>query len=75
MPGLGPPNQAVVEASSKGWGWKHPKAPAVRKLWRESATEAVLDFLADTQVGCWPSVPKAVEGRGEGEAIEGEGGG
>ena len=37
----------------KDCGWKHPRAPAVRKLWREEATEAVLKFLRDTRVGCW----------------------
>ena len=28
----------------KACGWKHPKAPSVKWLWREKATEAVLDF-------------------------------
>ena len=37
----------------KDCGWKHPRAPAVRKLWRKEATEAVLKFLEDTRVGCW----------------------
>ena len=27
-------------------------APSVRLLWKEKATEAVLDFLRDTRVGC-----------------------
>ena len=33
--------------------WKHPRAPAVRKLRREGATGAVLEFLEDTLVGRW----------------------
>ena len=36
----------------KDCGWEHPRAPAVRKLWDERATEAVLEFLEDTRVGC-----------------------
>ena len=33
-------------------GWKHPRAPAVKWLWRERPTRAVLDFLGSTRVGC-----------------------
>ena len=36
----------------KAQGWRHPKAPSVRWLWREKSTEAVLDFLGSTRVGC-----------------------
>ena len=32
---------------------KRPRAPAVRELCRKEATEAVLEFLEDTRVGCW----------------------
>ena len=51
----------------KDCGWKHPNAPAVRMLWKEGATEAVLVLLEDTQVGCWRSVgvarlPREAEG-------------
>ena len=31
--------------------WEHPRASSVRWLWREDATEAVLEFLEDTPVG------------------------
>ena len=59
--------------------WKHPKAPAVRKLWREGATTAVLEFLEDTSVGQWllAGVVRAprVEEVGEDEVPEGEEGG
>ena len=34
----------------KGCGWKHPKVPAVRKLWKEGATEAALEYLGDTRL-------------------------
>ena len=60
-------------------GRKHPRAPAVRKLWREGATRAVLEFLEDTSVGRWLSAggtrAPRVEEAGEGEASEGEEGG
>ena len=36
----------------KAHGWKHPRAPPVRWLWREKSTGAVLDFLGSTRVGC-----------------------
>ena len=32
--------------------WERPRAPALRRLWREEATEAVLKFLESTRVGC-----------------------
>ena len=32
-------------------GWEYPMAPAVRKLWREGATVAVLESLEDISVG------------------------
>ena len=31
-------------------GWRHPRAPSVRLLWKEKAAEAVLAFLRDTKV-------------------------
>ena len=33
---------------AKDCGWKHPRAWAVRKLWSEKATEAVLELLRDS---------------------------
>ena len=45
------PDPEALEAGGKDCGWKDPRAPAVRKLWKEKATEAVLDFLEDTPVG------------------------
>ena len=35
----------------KAFGWKHPRAPSVKWLWKEKATEAVLGYLTDTRVG------------------------
>ena len=52
----------------KDCGWKHPKAPAVRKLWKEGATEAILEFLVDVRAGCWSSAGAgAVRTPGEAE--------
>ena len=43
--------------------------------WEERATEAVLAFLADTRVGCRPSLMAMIGPAEErGEASEGEGG-
>ena len=60
---------------AKDCGWKHPRAPAVRKLWREGATGAVLEFLEDTSIGRWLSAGETraprVEEAGEGEVSEG----
>ena len=39
----------------KDCGWKHSRAPAVRKMWKEKATEAVLEFLEDKPAGRWLS--------------------
>ena len=60
----------------KDCGRKHPRAPAIRKLWREGATGAVLEFLEDIAVGRRLSArgvraPRAEEA-GEGEVTEGE---
>ena len=57
----------------KAGGWKHPRAPSARLLWKEKATEAVLDFLRDTRVGCMVTLRPAEEEDGEGS--EGEAGG
>lgn len=38
----------------KAYGWKHPKAPSVKHLWKDRATDAVLEFLRDTQWVAWP---------------------
>ena len=63
--------------TGKDCGWKHPMAPAVRKLWKEGATEAVLELLRDAQVGCWTPAGRLLRGgvdRVE-EGEEGEEGG
>ena len=46
-------------------GWRHPRAPSVRLLWDGRATEAVLDFLRDTRVGCLVALRRPPEERGD----------
>lgn len=52
----------------KECGWKHPRAPLVRLLWKERATEAVLEFLRDARAGRRAAVMVTIgpqEDRGE----------
>ena len=65
-----PQARKVWKAIEKACGWKHPKAPSVKHLWEDKATEAVLDLLRDTRVGCMVNV-----GRLPGEEGGEEGGG
>src|SRR6266705_3517789 len=61
--------QRLWRRVGKDCGWKHPKELAVRKLWKEGATEAVLEFLRDTQVGGWSVTgrpPREAGGQGRG---------
>ena len=53
-----PQIQRPWERVGKDYRWERPRAPAVRNLWKEGATEAVLKYSADTRVGCW-SLPRA----------------
>ena len=54
-------------------GWKRPRAPSVWYLWEGKATDAVLEFLCTTRVGCVGVGRVPLKGRGEDE--EGEKGG
>ena len=68
--------QRLWRRVGKDCGWEHPRAPAVRRLWDERATEAVLEFLKDTRVGFWTAAGTArrpAEDVGQGD--EGEEGG
>ena len=57
----------------KAHGWKHPRAPSGKWLWKEKSTEAVLAFLGSTRVGyisARRTPPEEVDGAdlgGEGE--------
>ena len=49
--------------------WEHPRIPSVRPLWDGRATEAVLEFLRTTRVGCIGAERIPPEDRG-GSAME-----
>ena len=60
----------------KACGWKHPKAPSAKHLWKDEATGAVLEFLRDTRVGCLVIVrrlPREEEREGEENEEDGPG--
>ena len=46
-------------------GWRHPRAPSVRWLWKEQSAKAVPDFLRDTKVACMVTVGRPPEGEEE----------
>lgn len=55
-------------------GWKHPKAPSAKHLWKDKATDAVLEFLKVTRVECLVTVGRLPRGEeGEGKENEGDG--
>ena len=46
----------------------------MRKLWQGRATEAVLEFLRDTRVGCWAkAASRPAEDVGQGDEGEEDG--
>ena len=46
-----PQIRALWERVGKDCRWEHPRAPSMRWVWKEDATEAVIEFLEDTPVG------------------------
>ena len=57
---------------------EHPRAPSVRRLWKEDATEAVIEFLENTPAGSRSSGmarAKMDDRESVGQASEGESGG
>ena len=72
MQRVGPPYQGLWERIGKVCKWQHPRAPSVRWLWKEKATEAVLEFPEDTRVGCRVSSGRArVDGDRDVEEVPG----
>ena len=47
-----PQARKMWRAIGKALGWTHPRAPAMKWLWKEKPTEAVLEVLRDTRIGC-----------------------
>ena len=54
-------------------GWRHPKSPSAKHLWRDKATEAVLESLKGTRVGCLVTVRRLPREEGKGEENEEDG--
>ena len=59
-----------MEDIRKACGWKLPRAPSVKWLWRGKATEVVLDFLRGARVGCISTRRKPPEEECDGEGEE-----
>ena len=59
----------------KDCGWEHPRAPALRWLWKDDAIGAVVEFLEGTRVGSRASAEMARAGMDEdrdGEEVLGQ---
>ena len=50
----------------KDCGWEHPRAPALRWLWKDDAVGAVVEFLENTRVGSRASAEMARDRMDEG---------
>ena len=46
-----PQIRALWRRIGKDCGWEHPRAPALRWLWKGDAVGAVVEFLGGTRVG------------------------
>ena len=74
-----PYTRKMWKSIGKAHGWKHPKSPSIKWLWKERSTEAVLKMLGETRIGCISTrrafpVESDMEGPG-GTGDEGEEGG
>ena len=47
-----PQTRRMRRTIGKANRWMHPRAPAIKWLWKEKSTEAVLGVLRDTRIGC-----------------------
>ena len=47
-----PQTRKLWKDIGRAHGWRHPRAPSGKWLWKEKSTEAVLTFLKSTRVGC-----------------------
>ena len=59
----------------KDCGWEHPRAPAMRGLWKDDAVGAVVEFLEVTRVGSRASAAMArarVDEDRDGEEVLGQ---
>ena len=57
---MGPPQVGELwRRVGKDCGWEHPRAPALRWLWKDDAVGVVVDFLESTRVGSRASAEMA----------------
>ena len=70
-----PQIRTLWQRVGKDCGWEHPRAPALRWLWKDDAVGAVVEFLESTKVGSRASVELARARVGEdrdGEGVPGQ---
>ena len=48
-----PQTRRMWKVVGKACRWRHPKAPSVRQLWKDKATEAVWAFLGTQGSNVW----------------------
>ena len=72
---MGPQIKELWQRVGKDCGWEHPRAPALRWLWKDDAVGAVVESLESTKVGSRASAELARarvdEGR-DGEEVLGQ---
>ena len=75
--GMAATGQKGVEGHREAHGWRYPRAPSVKWLWREESTEAVLKLLKGTREECISTRRRLPDERYEdaGSGDEGEEGG
>ena len=58
---VGSPDQGAIiwQKVGKDCGWEHPRAPALRRLWKDDAVGAVVELLENTRVGSRASAEMA----------------
>ena len=59
VPSVGPQIRELWRRVGKDYGWEHPRAPALRWLWKDDAVGAVVEFLENTRVGSRASTEMA----------------
>ena len=68
-----PQTRGMRRTIGKANRWLHPRAPAIKWLWKEKSTEVVLGVLRDTRIGCI-STRRVLPGGRLGDEMSGSGG-
>ena len=75
VPDVDPQIRELWRRVGKDCGWEHPRAPALRWLWKGDAVGAMVEFLEDTGVGSRTSAELArarVDEDRDGEEVPGQ---